>query len=580
MKKYQGNLVILITVLVLLFSLHQTNSLVGSHFTHHDDIGVANTLINNKLCEILDEKREKYSAMPVLNVLYEKIASDSSACELLNSVYSYVAVPAHWTYAPVQFFFTKISLSTLNTNSYEAIKYAGRLPSFVFYILGVLAFVYLLASRKYLDYKNTALIAALALVLGMSLELRIFASQMESFAIGVLSGVLIFGATLSVYKNKYFTFKAIFLRSIVMSIGIAMQYQGIFLATACVVSLFLVDFIFEKSQVAFKRIIYIAFSMTFLSIFYLPFLLKNFGRGVNWNAGPNNTFIVSGASFFDRLIDLVRLLSHETFYNIYAISSSLQISSVYSTVNGFVLVLLFVCGLVQLYQTRSNPENILTLLVLIFYMVVTAVILLLGAISFGPTRHSLYHLFPLLLGVAFGLKLIISRFSSSLLELFIFLTSLIVALTSLAAFNSFSIQRIDPLSQEVISKYFPLTNTDLIIGENIELALFDTVKDKFILVNERPQCDKFKLAVTDKNDLQLGLYTKLNTSKLTDDTYSTEILTAFAEYCGLNNYQMRIADIQRVFSFESPQQIDISDKTQNGANSIYLYRARLFITRH
>ena len=146
MKKYQNQLAIFVTALVLLFSFYQTNSLVSSHFTHIDDIGVADTLINNKLCEILDEKREKYSSIPVLKDLYKRIAADPSSCEFLNGVYSYVAVPAYWTYAPVQFFFTKISLSMLNTNSYEVIKYAGRLPSFVFYIFGVLAFVYLLAS--------------------------------------------------------------------------------------------------------------------------------------------------------------------------------------------------------------------------------------------------------------------------------------------------------------------------------------------------------------------------------------------------------------------------------------------------
>ena len=230
MKNYQDSLIIFITTLVLLFSFYQTNSLVSSHFTHVDDIGVANTLMNWKLCDTLDEKREKYMAMPGLKMLYEKIATDQNTCELLNGVYSYVSVPAHWTYAPVQFIFTKISLSTLDTNTYEAIKYAGRFPSFVFYIFGVLAFVYLLGSKKYLDYQNVALIATLLLILGMSLELRIMASQMESFAIGVLSGVLIFGSMLSLYKNASFTLKAIFPRSIVMTIGIAMQYQGVFLA--------------------------------------------------------------------------------------------------------------------------------------------------------------------------------------------------------------------------------------------------------------------------------------------------------------------------------------------------------------
>ncbi|MEI7993362.1 MAG: hypothetical protein WCH01_00530 [Methylococcaceae bacterium] len=577
MKNYQDHLIIFITTLVLLFSFYQTNNLVSTHFTHIDDIGVADTLINRKLCDTLNEKREKYSVMPGLKTLYEKIASDPSTCELLDTIYSYVAVPAHWTYAPVQFIFTKISLSTLDTNNYEATKYAGRLPSFVFYILGVLAFVYLLAARKYLDYNNTALTSSLVLILGMSLELRIFASQMESYAIGVLSGVLIFGATLSLYKNESFTLKAIFPRSIVMAIGIGMQYQGVFLAVACVLALLIVDFKYLGIKKAAKRCIGLVSMNIMLGFYYLPFLIKNFGRGTHhYNAGPSNQYIVTGHSYYERFIDLLRLFFEHAFYNIYTIATSIQTESMFTLGMGFVLTLLFVLGLIALYITRRKPENLLIFLVLFIYIFTVVALVFFGALSFSPTRHSLYHLFPLLLGVAFGLKWIASKFSKSWFELSLFSTSLVIALISLVAFNSFSNQRNDPLSQEVISKYFLLSNTDLIIGDGIELVFFDTVKDKFIYVNESVPCDKFKRAVKSKEVLLLGIYTKQNSSKLTDETYTGKLFNDFAKDCGYANYQIRVADIQRVFSFESPQQIDISDKTQNGANTVYLYSAKLY----
>ena len=578
MKKCQSYIIIFITTLVLLFSFYQTNKLVSSHFTHVDDIGVADTLINRKLCDTLDEKREKYSVMPGLKILYEKIAAKPGICELLNGVYSYVAVPAHWTYAPVQFFFTKISLSTLDTSTYEATKSAGRLPSFISYILGVLAFVYLLAARKYLDYNNTALIAALVLILGMSLELRIYASQMESYAIGLLSGVLIFGATLSLYKNESYTLKAIFPLSVVMGIGIGMQYQGIFLAFACVSALLIVDFRCLGIKKAAKRCISLISMNILLGFYYLPFLIKNFGRGTySWNNGPSKQYIVTGHSYFERFIDLLRLFFNHTFYNVYTIATSIQTESVFTLALGALLSLLFALGLVALYITRQNTENLFIFLVLFIYIFTVAALVFSGALSFSPTRHSLYHLFPLLLGTAFGLKWIASKFSSTWFETVMFSTSLVIALISLVAFKGFSMQRSDPLSQEVISKYFPLSDTDLVIGENPELVFFDTIKDKFIYFYEHAPCDKFKRAVTGKGVLQLGMYTKKNSSQLTNEIYASEYFTGFAKRCGFANYHMRVADIQRVFSFESPQQIDISNKTQNGANTIYLYSAKLYI---
>jgi hypothetical protein len=578
MKKYLDHLVIFISASVLLFSFYQTNGLVSSHFTHIDDIGVANTLINMKLCETLDEKREKYSSMPVIKAIYEKITADPNTCELLNSIYSYVAVPAHWTYAPFQFFFTKLSLSTLNTNSYEAIKYAGRLPSFIFYILGLLAFVYLFASRKYLDYKNPVLIAALALLLGMSLELRIYASQMESYAIGVLSGVLIFGATLSIYKNETYTFKEIFTRASVMSIGIGMQYQGVFLAFSCILALIIVDFRCLGIKKAAKRCISLISLNIILGLYYLPFLIKNFGRGTHhYNAGPTNQYIVTGHSYYERFVDLVRLFSEHTFYNIYTISTSIQTESFFTLGLGFLLTLLLILGLVVLYINRQNPESLLIFLVLFIYILTIVVLVFFGALSFSPTRHSLYHLFPLLLGISAGLRWITSKFSRSWIQLSIFLTSLVIALTSLLLFNSFSIQRNDPLSQKLMRQYFSLLNTELIIGDAIELAFFDTTKDKFIEVNERAPCDKFRLAVTGKEVLQLGIYTKQNSSKLTNEIYTGEFLTGFAKSCGFVFNHISVTDIQRVFSFESLQQIDISAKTQNVGNTVYLYSAKLHI---
>jgi hypothetical protein len=449
------------------------------------------------------------------------------------------------------------------------------LPSFIFYIGGVVAFVHLLTSRKYLAYNNTVLTAALALILGMSLELRIYASQMESYSIGLLSGVLIFGATLSLYKVESYTFKGIFPQSIVMSIGIGMQYQGVFLAFACVLALLIVDFRCLGIRTAVIKCVGLISINIVIGLYYLPFLIKNVGRTISYNAGSSNEYIVTGSSYYEKFIDLIRLFFEHTFYNVYAMATAIQTEGVFALSFGFLLTLLFVLGLVALYINRSNPQSLLIFLVLFIYVFIFTFLVYCGVLSFSPTRHSLYHLFPLILGVAFGLKLITSEFPGSCIELCIFSSSLIIAIISLALFYNFSIKRIDPLSSKVISQYFPLASTDLIIGDAFELSFFETTKDKFIYVNERMPCDKLKRAITGKEILQLGIYTKQTTSKLTDGTYIGESLTNFAKRCAFVVNQMAVTDIQLVFSFESLQQTDISTKTQNGANTVYLYRAML-----
>ena len=558
-------LILYLTTSLIIVAFYQTYGMMLIHFTHTDDIGVAYTLINGDFCNMLDIKYNKYSKIPILSDILIYVYRNYNLCQHFNTLYSFFSVPLHWTYAPLQFILTNFIFIILEPEYYEDIKFAGRLPSYIFYCIGVFSFAYINLSDNYFKFKNYFISVSLVLVLCFSLELRVMASQMESYATGPLSAIIILCATLSL--NGLCDFRAIFFRCLVISIGISMQFQGIFLALSCILAFLVISFQFESKAKFYKILFNTLLSLFFQSILYFPFLLKNYNAGVNWNSGSNNEFIVSGSFYFARILDLFRLLLMESAHNIYIITTPFILEGNYALFYGFTFILFFLLGIFYLYKNKNkNQNNIYIFFIFIFYIIINIFLLLIGKLSFGPTRHSLYFLVPLLIGAGYGLKLLSELFNKSLFNLFLYSIILIISLISIFRFTNFINPRIDIIPNLISLGKFNSDTYDIIIGDSIEPFFIDTLKDKYLYVNEFSKCHK----LIDKSTVSLLIYTK-NKPSIFDSKYFLEnYLSGYYKMCGYSRVNINILSMNNFFSSIGDVEIDISNRTHNGRNSLFL----------
>ena len=175
MKNLQTKLIILVLLLLILLSLNNALQLVKTHFTHVDDIGVAQTLLLNNF----NQKCSNY--MSKKNI----IINNDLLCKIIKLPYLLTVIPRHWTYAPGQFWITNITLQLADPD-YQDIKIFGRISSFIFHCLGLLSFYYLLRLLPFIK-ENTVLILMLVSIPAFSLEQQIYAAQMQSYAVGLFS---------------------------------------------------------------------------------------------------------------------------------------------------------------------------------------------------------------------------------------------------------------------------------------------------------------------------------------------------------------------------------------------------------
>lgn len=566
-------LIVLIAGITLLFGLGQTLSLVKGHFTHIDDIGVADTILNWKLCDVLEAKKEKYSRLVIIDSVYESIKSHPQACEYLDHVYSFVSIPAHWTYAPFQFVFTRLSLASIDDINYEQIKFMGRLPSFIFYLLGFAGFLYILISKKYIDYNNVYLAGSVVLLLGLSLELRVMASQMHSYAIGLMSAVIIFSSVHSLVKNNTISLISIFLCAASLTIGISMQYQGLFLTAACCSALFFYDKRKFSVKFALRRSIALLSFIVILSPVYLFFLFKNIGRGSeSYGKGINNEFVVTAPAFILRVENTFRLFLHETFVNIYSITSPVELSGIYAESFGAVICLLFLMGLIYLYKNARHDLNYYIYTSLICYVIINIFLVFLGLIPFSPTRHSLYHLFPIMLGLSFGLLYLSDKFAKIRFDLFVYLFVLALSIISLARFDNFERDRADPIDEELVSSYFGAGKVDIIFGDSVELKFLKSTSPIFFYTGENINCKRFSSVFGGKRSLRIGLYSKGSSSNIFEDAYFDRLFNRFLADCAVGIGKLELSKMENIYSFDALQEVEFVGRTKNTGNSIFLYR--------
>jgi hypothetical protein len=448
-----------------LIAIGQTYWLMPRHFTQIDDIGVAESLIVRNM-DYRDDCQKNLQDMRGQALLFITRSPDRT-CKITTQLNRLSIIPSLWTYAPIQFWITQALLSPKFTYSYEEVKYWGRLPSFVFYLLGLTAFYFLLRYRWPIFSQRPLLVLSMTIFLGLSLEERIHAAQMHSYAIGILASVLAFFAYLNLSDPKKKSHFSILVSSGLFAIAIGMQYQSILLVIACLAGVL----INQKLQ---DRCFNIKFMLRYSSLVGITLLfsyaivgniLGFSSRGANWNAGPNGEFIVQGGDFIERLYSFAKLIILQTPENIYSITSGVQLSNGAGYFFGLAILLLIAPGLLYLWHKRAIHFNQIVLVLFGSYAVIYFIFILLGKLTYSPTRHFLFYLPIVVLLMGYGILAIRNKLALVCLKL----GFIVYCVSSLIGFSSFAAPRLDKVSDGFFSLLLQKSEASFLIFDGFDI---------------------------------------------------------------------------------------------------------------
>lgn len=448
-----------------LIGIGQTYWLIPRHFTQIDDVGVAESLLVRNM-DYRDDCLKNLKEIRGKTLLFITQSPDF-ACRITTKLNRLTIVPSLWTYAPIQFWLTQAFLSPKHQYNYEDVKYWGRLPSYIFYVVGVLGF-YLLVSYFFSAFsKRPTLAMSMTVLLSLSLEGRIHAAQMHSYAIGILANVLPIIVFLKITNLNKISYWLLFLYGGVLAISIGMQYQAILLVLACLIAVFICKLLVDRCiDSSFVGRYFFLFGTTFLLSYSIVGNILEFStRGTNWNAGPNSEFIVIGNEFTEKLRSFIYLLYKQAPENLYALISGIELSNSAAYFLGLGFLFLVILGILYLYKRRADYSNQNVLVFLALYGLIYFSFIFLGRLAFSPTRHLLFYLPVAVLLIGYGVIGIQNKLSISLLKVMF----LIYCVSSLIGYSTFATPRMDKIHQGFFHELLKNSNASFLIFDGFDI---------------------------------------------------------------------------------------------------------------
>ncbi len=395
----------LITVLAVAFWARATD--LSTHFTHWDDVGVANTIVRSKT-EL--EIKLKDLVSPTRNDSFGRLRGIARALDKVGLlrpaalVAPSLSVPWFWTYAPLQYFFTGPILSPDQT--YRELLFRGRLPSLLFGMLALVAMFFV--GRMILKDPTLALLGTT--LVAFSWEHVIYSKQMSNYALGTLAVLGLLALLMWTIRQEPLT------RKIALSIGAA-------LAVLChahyQILLFLPAFFLawglnlKKGNLTFKQAAKALMpTMVTTSLLILPMLLlflrQHAASGTNWNVGPHGEYLFTFPRNIQALWYPFTFFSSNGFQAHASNFAFVPPTNAFFYPSAILLAGLVCCGLWSFVRQDTRESRTLIWFIGTSALVWLALILK-GSVTLSPTRHSLIWLPPLALAVAEGLRFSLSR---------------------------------------------------------------------------------------------------------------------------------------------------------------------------
>jgi hypothetical protein len=562
--------------ILLIICFFQTSQLLKRHFTHIDDIGVAESLLIRNLdyrdnCSKINQSDIPILVAKIFTKDLEKI------CRLNASMNRLSLVSSLWTYAPFQFYTTQALLNRTKGYDYDEIKLLGRLPSYIFYVIGVCSFL-LLISKVFEREKFSSFILWMPItIVAFSLEQRIYAAQMESYSIGLLSNCLAIWCLCSVHRVSERSYLQLIAFSAILAVSISMQYQAILLVSSGLIAigLFNLPNIFKFSYL--NKFSLLTISTVLFSYCIVGNVLGFSNRALNWNIGISGEFAVKGTTFSGRVLNFLKVIFSNAPYNFYSIISGLELPLQLANYFGFFFLIFFLLGLYNLGKHRKEFAYFFWLSNV--YILVYLLFVFLGKLTFSPTRHFLYYLPFIAIICGFGFQLIFQLPKRQLKSIQVIFGTLLIAycLTSIYSFHSFESQRQDLLNENIFPPELVKANASFLLYDqfDIEPLLIRNLKTFPIYQLSIPeaQCNGFSIYSPRNNEIQFLTYSKRRSEWDLADPYFRNFLDSLIGNCFIPHTKNNIVSIQKVgdlLKVGNNTEIDLSNKTKNGSNSYYI----------
>lgn len=565
---------LVVQIAFLFICLWQTHRLLSTHFTHIDDTGVAQTLLLQKPsgsgCE---EYFQKIRAKTQLNFSF----IEKPVCTAVLWQSRLYTIPGQWTYAPLQFWLTQALLDPRLSYSYEEIKYWGRLPSFGFYLLGILAFFGLL--RKCIPDLGAKpiIVSVLTLTLAFSLEFRIMAAQMESYAIGILSNCFALFGLIRLLNISAHSIRSVLLSALLLALSIAMQYQAVLLVAAGLVALVLCYWHFQILWKERWKVFTVLLATPMAAYGLVGDIWRLKDRGVMWNAGLANEYQVNSLSAPERMVELIQMLWQHTTHNLYSVVSAIELPDGLADLFGLALLFLIIVGFYNLYRLRSQSTGFFLLIFSAVYLLIYGSFVFFGKLTYSPTRHLLYFLPIILIWMGYGLALIRTFVPQSTFRIGLFSAASIYLCISIWSFHGFAEKRMDLLHESTFTEILSDAKPDFVV-----LGVYDRDPLFFQAAKSVPMQDYLdgpvcknghRFLIPNNQRLYFLWYSKRNEIHESDTVflkYLADLIQNCSEPAGRPWQKVsirKLKDYQRVYS---QTEIDLSNRTKNGANNYFI----------
>ena len=574
-QKWGRRLFCVSLVIIALIALAQTYWLMPRHFTQVDDIGVAESLMVRNM-DYRDDCEKNVQDMRGKALLWV-FKNPERVCKITTKLNRFSLVSSLWTYAPVQFWLTQAFLNPHKSYTYEEVKYWGRLPSFIFYILGVLSFYWLLQTQFKEFSTRPILVLCLTVLMGLSLEERIHAAQMHSYAIGIFSNILVMWAYLHLLDLEKKSYRSILWSALMFAFAVAMQYQALLVVTAGLGAIFVLGLCDRRSwgQALVSRYVFLL-STSLLGIYALVGNILEFSsRGTNWNGGPHGEFVVHGLSFFERLLSLIKLLVTQAPENFYAIASAIKLPNAYAYALGCLFCSLFLMGFIHLWRHRTESKKRSIFWFSVIYALIYLAVVFMGKLSFSPTRHFLFYLPGIVELMGYGIIELEQWIKISILRV----GFLVYCLFSLVLFVPFSSERADKISdgmfgvlaQEVSSSF-------LIFGGDDVKPIFSEAHSKYPIFWYAPwgfDCAGKEILIPDNHKIRFMIYSKHENLTLSDPNlkkYVEEIISQCTSHTSPDKRILSIAALGDLVASPTSSSMELSNRVINTIheNSSYI----------
>ena len=284
-----------------------------------------------------------------------------------------------WTYGPFQMFLTNI---LVNENfHYLTNVFLGRLPSLICGILVLFLVLKLVYNTIHQEEYRCLKVLGLCVVT-FSWENIIYSAQAEPYEIVVLFSFVIINC---LYNDYFRTWETTLVITLILLIGCYAHYQ-FFILVFCFYSAY---FIFSLKNK--KKLIKIVASAIICFILILPllyFVIKNnkLNAGINWNIGINSSFLFNTEKIFSP--GGMTYLFSFFIKNLFLIIKYFYTIDILNNFSNFIAFVFFVSAIIGLFDFHKNNKMIAVFIDIV--LLLTIILTILGKLTFGPSRHSLF----------------------------------------------------------------------------------------------------------------------------------------------------------------------------------------------